>query len=276
MKNFFFEILFIFASILSFGQDVGFGYLPDPNPTQKMEKLSGMKTLQDLHPDFCRFLILPGRQQILLDDHLNRKKLFYSTVIRPLGSYLQKRNYVQQDFDRMVQYLSVEVIATRSGKITSMKGTNEKLTADQRNLLLAADPEMPVKVKIRFTYKTPLENAPEAKSEINEGEFQVRLVPEVQAEFPGGEKQLDSYLKNRVSDRITRNGENLNRVRIQFYINERGEVEKPILAQNSADPKTDKIILEAIQKMPKWKPARDSKGKPTKQNFTFTFGFEGC
>lgn len=279
MKNILLEILLLFISITGFSQENGFDFIPDKNPTLKIENLKTANTIHDLSPAFCRYLTLPTRQQFLLDDRLNRKKLFFASAIRPLGSYLERRQYLQKDFDRIVQYELVEVITTQSGKVKSARGSTEKLTTEQRVLLLSADPESIIKIKIRFVYKTPTENAPEAKSETNEGAFQVRLVPDSEAQFPGGEKPMISFFQDEVSAKIARigTGEFPGATRVVFTVNEKGRVENVGIPKASADPKIDKIILEAINGMPKWKPAKNSKGQSIKQEFQFSFGQNyGC
>lgn len=279
MKNILLEILLILISITGFSQENGYDFIPDNNPKLKIENLKTAKTIHDLSPDFCRYLNLPTRQQFSLDDRLNRKKLFFASTIRPLGSYLENRQYIQKDFDRIIQYEMVEVITTQSGKAKSARGTSEKLTTEQRALLLSADPESTVKIKIRFVYKTPKENAPEAKSETNEGEFQVRLVPDSEAEFPGGEKPMLSFFQNQISAIIARTipGEIPGTTRVVFTINEKGQVENVGIPKASADSRIDKIILQAIKGMPKSKPAKNTKGQSIKQEFRFSFGQnDGC
>jgi len=44
------------------------------------------------------------------------------------------------------------------------------------------------------------------------------------------------------------------------------------LSKTSGDQKTDKLLLKAINKMPKWKPAENSDGIKVKQEFEFSVG----
>ena len=61
-----------------------------------------------------------------------------------------------------------------------------------------------------------------------------------------------------------------------FAINEAGEIVNAKISRSSGDSKTDKLLLETIYKMPKWKPAKNSKGIKVKQIFEFSVGNRGC
>jgi TonB family protein len=62
---------------------------------------------------------------------------------------------------------------------------------------------------------------------------------------------------------------------VKFTVNEEGGIMNPKMLRTSRDSKADKLVLEAISKMPKWKPAQNSKGVKVKQEFTVPFG-GGC
>ena len=61
-----------------------------------------------------------------------------------------------------------------------------------------------------------------------------------------------------------------------FTVNEEGEIVNAKISQTSGDSKTDKLFVEAINKMPKWKPAQNSKGVKVKQEFIFNLSGGGC
>ena len=64
--------------------------------------------------------------------------------------------------------------------------------------------------------------------------------------------------------------------KVRFAVSEQGEVIRVRVTESSGDPKTDKILLETIQGMPKWKPAENSKGVKLMQEFVFSVGSDGC
>jgi TonB family protein len=111
-----------------------------------------------------------------------------------------------------------------------------------------------------------------------EGQYSITIVPAMEAEFPGGFKQISTYLNDNFFNKITQKG-NTDKIRqtsLKFTINEEGKVVNSKIFNTSSDVKIDQLLLEAINKMPKWKPAKNSKGIKVKQEFMIPFGGGGC
>ena len=110
-----------------------------------------------------------------------------------------------------------------------------------------------------------------------EGQYVVTIVPETEAEYPGGFEHLSSYVTesviNKISDKST--SENIQWAIVSFTVNEEGQVFDAKMSRSSSDIKIDKLLLDAINKMPKWKPAKNYLGLTVKQTFSIPFG-GGC
>ncbi|MBK6838306.1 MAG: hypothetical protein IPG90_08535 [Bacteroidetes bacterium] len=63
---------------------------------------------------------------------------------------------------------------------------------------------------------------------------------------------------------------------VRFTVNEEGEIIDPKIKVTTNNPKSDKLLLDAIRNMPKWKPATNSQGGKMKQDFEFAMGTGGC
>ena len=63
---------------------------------------------------------------------------------------------------------------------------------------------------------------------------------------------------------------------MHFTINEQGLTETVELIDPSGNEDVDKILMEAIQGMPKWNPAANAEGKSVEQAFEFSVGQGGC
>jgi TonB family protein len=89
---------------------------------------------------------------------------------------------------------------------------------------------------------------------------------------------LTAFFTKQVSARITPSvlTKTTDRAIVSFIVSEEGTVTNPAIITSSKTPKIDQIILDAIRKMPSWKPAVDAKGKPVPQTFRLTFGYDGC
>jgi TonB family protein len=95
-------------------------------------------------------------------------------------------------------------------------------------------------------------------------------VPEIQAEYPGGYKELIKYLKTTVTDKLTstQTTNNVGKVVVKFFVDENGKTTDAKIFKTSNDATVDKLFIDAVNKMPVWKPAEQPKGKKVKQEFT--------
>jgi TonB family protein len=89
---------------------------------------------------------------------------------------------------------------------------------------------------------------------------------------------LTTFFTKQVSARITPSvlTKTTDRAIVSFVVSEEGTVTNPAIITSSKTPKIDQIILDAIRKMPSWKPAVDAKGNRMPQTFRITFGYDGC
>ncbi len=170
-------------------------------------------------------------------------------------------------------YVSVEMIGTCAGKVVKAYGLNEKLTTEQIQILNTIDLASNLVINVKYMYNDFGRN----KLENSEMHVEMTVVPEVEAEFIGGEKQLISYLKlNSYSKLPTKKPNDFKGAVIKFTINEGGDVINARTTQKWGDAKTDQMLLDLIKNMPKWKPAINTNGVKVKQDFVFSVGAGGC
>jgi hypothetical protein len=175
----------------------------------------------------------------------------------------------------ITDYVSVEITATSSGKSMNALNSNEALSAQQKYLLSTVDLGTGFTIKVKYKSKNAVTN------DIVNDEMNVAMmiVPETEAEYAGGDQQLKKYLKESVVDKISESS----RMHLQdktaiavFTINEQGEISNTKISETSGDAKTDRLIINAINKMSGWKPAENSSGTKVKQEFMFIVGNSGC
>jgi TonB family protein len=132
-------------------------------------------------------------------------------------------------------------------------------------------------VKVRFKYidKDPYNRADASKT--IEGTVRVTVVPETEAEYMGGNKQITEYFNQNVVNKISeKNPEKIQQAVLKFTVDEDGQIINPKITRTSNDSEIDKLLLDAAAKMPKWKPAQNAQGTKVKQDFTIPFGNGGC
>jgi hypothetical protein len=170
-------------------------------------------------------------------------------------------------------YVSTEISSTYRGKAMKAVGKNYNLTEAQKDLLKSVDVGADVIVDIYYLYKnTVTENI-----DTNKMHFSVTVIPEKEAEYIGGYQQMKNFLEKNVINIINEtNNDELLQGSVVFTINEEGNIVNPILTRSTRDPKFDKLLLDAVNKMPQWKPAENLQGVKIKQEFMFNVGNGGC
>lgn len=202
-----------------------------------------------------------------MKDKLNDAKLI-SDVIPDCPSHWKKT----------IDIVSVNIMAICHGQIRSSEGTNERLTEEQKNILNKADMGTDISIKLKFKWRDTLSAVADHGKIQEMNEYRVTVIPETEAEYPGGYMKLTNYLKENIMNTIsaTYPTNQLPWVTAIFTVNEEGEIVDAKISKPSKDPEVDKTVLDAISKMPKWKPAENSKGIKVKQEFTFRTLSGGC
>lgn len=171
------------------------------------------------------------------------------------------------------EYLSVTTSLTKDGQPIEVISKNDMLSQEQKDQMIAADPNTTISVSINYIP----ENNLKSNSPKQEG-FSFSVDPDSEASYPEGYDKLDQYLKKVAIDEIA--GDRFDKnvlAAIKFTVTESGEIVNPLLLESSKDEEIDKILLASIKNMPCWKPAEYSNGLKVKQDFVFTVGnMESC
>lgn len=174
------------------------------------------------------------------------------------------------------EYKWVQISTTVYGKQQQAKSTNELLTPEQKNLLMNADLATEVIVEVSYMCKNPATNA----SMFHQMRVEYTVVPEVQANFKGGQASLDKYFDKGLIGQIeTKLPKQFTSVSIQFTVDERGQIINTTVVKSSGIEKFDKLLANIIKKMLQWQPAENANGERMKQSFIFRvigFGEKGC
>lgn len=262
MKRYFFSIALILLFAEGFSQVSGNYYFGRLTPVVKKEKLQEVVLVNDILDEMWIDLIIPYNDRQELEA---RRKKEYA-----LGTYL----YPTLGYEMLVDYISVEINVKSKGEQLSSLSTGEKLTTEQKNLLHSADLGSDIHIKISYAYKNQKKGQSDTDRHIVQGFLDVNVVPATEAEFPGGFNQLTKYLMDNVIRKVdeAKYADNLFQASVQFSIDEEGRIIHPAMYNSSGNQKIDQLIFEAMNRMPRWKPATDSKGRKVLQEFRIPFG----
>jgi len=134
----------------------------------------------------------------------------------------------------IMSYVSVEILATSDGKTMMAMGTNDTLSTEQKNIIYTADLGTDIVINIEYKYK----NSVTDNIDINRMNYSVTVVPEIEAEFPGGYQQMTRYLKENAIDKISDTTSKVfQQVIVRFTVNEEGEIANAQIFKTSGDLK---------------------------------------
>jgi len=274
MKHSLFIILFTLASYCSLSQSSVFEYTGRRSPAIVKEKLVNATFVREIMPGFNNHFVLPFREQ----DQLNK-------LLQIVDAQQKKYAYPPPDlirnkesFEEVIDYVSIEITGVCRGKVLAAKGVSDKLSAEQKNILSNVDPGTNIRVRIRFRYKSWANLTPDESNRIREGEYTAAVIPELEAAYPGGFKQLTDYILKNIFNKAP-SPEAYRKIQqavVEFTVNEEGKVINAVLSRKSSDAAIDKLILDAIRNMPQWKPAANAEGEKVKELFRIPLGFDGC
>lgn len=173
----------------------------------------------------------------------------------------------------ITSYVSVEIMATCNGRPVKAVSPDGALSAGQKEILNRVDLATDIDIHVRYIYKDPVTH----DVENNEIHVSMTVIPYTEAEYAGGEAQMKKYLKENAIDKISAaTPKRFRKGIVRFTVNEQGEVSHAQIFSTSGDPKTDQVLLNVIRHMPTWRPARNARGIPVKQDFEFSVGNVGC
>ena len=173
------------------------------------------------------------------------------------------------------EYVSTEIAVKKDGRISIARGANETLSAEQQNLLQTAEVGSDIEVNVGYIYQNPVTGFPD----IRKMHFVETVVPEVEAQFPGGYEELRTYVDKNAIDKIAGrlSDDKVPFVLITFTVTEKGEISNAQIVQSSKNPEVDRVLLKVINRMPSWKPAENAVGIKIRQEFEFSLGSnDGC
>lgn len=173
----------------------------------------------------------------------------------------------------ITEYTAVDIKCIQNGVTTQASGMNDTLSHAQRQLLISAEIGADLLFEIFHLYRNPVTG----NTELREVQFSYSIIPQSEAVFYGGEEALNAFLKEKAIQKIPKaTGQTFDQAIISFTVNEKGSVHAITVEKSSGDSKVDKVLVNALNKMPNWKPAENEEGVKVKQTFQFTVGYPGC
>ncbi len=183
-------------------------------------------------------------------------------------------------WNTIIDFVSINIMIISNGQILSEESTTDRLTREQKNALYSADLNTEISIKIKYKYKDTT-YAIGGNERIKTMRFKAAVVPETEAEFPGGYTQVLNYIKENITKKISAadTSKRTPRMAANFTVDEGGKIINAKIYRSSNKPELDNLFLQEIYKIPKLKPAVNAKGEKVKQDFKISSIFyngDGC
>lgn len=173
----------------------------------------------------------------------------------------------------ITEYVSTGIQIVSDKEVNQAVSSSEQLTPEQVSLLKSAGLGDEVVIDITYTSRNFITNNLDERIL----HYTATVIPEQEAVYPGGREPMKAYLQESAIRKIPNESfKELQQVIFRFTVDEQGQVVNARITTTSGDPKTDTLLLNALNNMPKWKPAENLKGNKVTQDFELIVGNSGC
>jgi hypothetical protein len=191
---------------------------------------------------------------------LNKSQLAVAKSIVDLNPYY-KRSWVKE-------FKRVEIITIHDGEERVALGTDDGLTPEQQENLLAVDDDTEVIVFIRYIPDNSLPN-----NEEHDIKYTLAINPDSDARYPGSEEELAQYLRSNLLDHLPDSTFRLYQMAAaKFTVDEAGQIIEPKMFWPTENSSVDSLMVQAICNMPQWIPAQYDSGLKVPQEYALNLG----
>ena len=171
------------------------------------------------------------------------------------------------------EYISAEISTSSDSEIIKAESKNDVLSTDQMSILDNARIGTIITIDVKYKSRNSVTNIVETHN-LN---FTTTVVPEKEAEYSEGYEQLLKFIKENAINKISESdSKQMQQGKLKFIVDADGVIRDATLLISSSNPEIDKLLLDTIMNMPKWKPAETENGTKVKQVFEFKIGNMGC
>ncbi len=174
----------------------------------------------------------------------------------------------------IAEHLSVEIFSNSRGIDLKAVGKDVRFDKTQKDLLQSLQLGDEININVKFRSENPVTH----KMEEGLMNYVLTIIPEQEAEYPGGYDELMHYLRETGANEITKEKiEQIKPCLLHFTVGETGEVDKVELRETSGMQEVDEILLRLARNMSPWIPAKRANGSAASQKFELhVLGMDGC
>jgi len=159
---------------------------------------------------------------------ISPKQLFDAELLSHLNHHYRQ--------DWVKEYKSVKTIASVNGEKKEIVSKDDNLSQTQKALIQSADRNTDIVVIVKYLPDNNL-----AQNTIMEMDFSFRIDPDVEAEYTGGENELEKYISSKILKEVTLEDVPQYQVAaVKFVIDEKGRVVDARISQATNNKESDR------------------------------------
>ena len=177
------------------------------------------------------------------------------------------------DWIREEEYISTR-LTLQGIEVLVAEGKNESFSMSQKEILAKATVGDDIIIDVVYREENAATNEPD-KRHLS---FELSVVPDSKALFPGGGSALDNYIQEQVISKLPAHGKtDLELVSFVFTVDRYGKTVDIEMKEFCPLMQVQSLIIDAISAMPRWEPAKDKIGESVPQEFQLRLGYMvGC
>lgn len=171
----------------------------------------------------------------------------------------------------IAKYLSVDIQVSVNDETRTVSNAAHTLSKAQKEMLSAA--KMSSEVSILVSYEPKGE-----PGEIKEIRNSFTVIPKYEAKFSSGRTALDQYIEDHIIQELSQyDTASLTRAVVQFTVDTDGSLTDINITSTTGNMMMDHILINALENMERWTPAKDAEGNVLQQKLELSVGNElGC
>ena len=191
---------------------------------------------------------------------------FSMEELSKVESILDLNPYFKSNWVR--NYEEIEVHTIKNGEPIVSRSSAIALTSEQKEEILSADLVTSTIVKIKYLPENNLQN-----NTSKDFDFSYVIAPAKRASYPGGKEELRDFLIAEAinNDEFNNLGEQ-DIAAIKFKVDREGNIIDTEIFSSSNNEEVDRLLLNAICKMPKWSPASYDSGQNVEEEYALMVG----
>ena len=176
-------------------------------------------------------------------------------------------------WDQTIDIVYVYISGYKNGNELRASADGETLSDKQKEILKNSDLGTIVEVEIWFRWKDSTTALGDYGKIQKMNEYRLAVVPEIEAEYPGGKEEVSKYLEENILPKVQTLGEEKQITLVQgfFTIDENGKLSDLNFPGQAHASDCDRVLKDALKNMPDWTPAKNANGSHIKQVFNFSF-----